>query len=397
MKKSRALPTPHSFRALLLTLLFAAFGSLPAFGLPNCPPDSLQRLYDHYTVHARASDPTTVGIELEGSVPKSLGRKGAAKLVLERLRARYPGAKLKGDLLGRQFEIKYERGGHKYTWLITDDRTIQTPDERIELVSPVLRDQGDIDLYMEMVTLLRGHGFKDLPDSAGVHVHTGLPDITGPELAALVEAFARVEKTVMHHFGMTPSRKRWAREVPPEVRKYIAEAAVDQPTVPSVLESFIVSKTLREKVQAALGLPYLARYQAFNTRAYLRHKTGETRLFNSTVNPDEIRVMVKFSTSLVEKIRSKDTALLDYLVRTPSEQVDIGELTRLLGLDVGQTLPILENMLKKQIERANQVKLPEPPDGDGGVSSAIREAARRLIWMTAFGAGMGSLLEEEET
>ena len=141
----------------------------------------------------------TFGVEIEMT---GLTRRGAAKLA-----SRFFGT-----------DDYYYHGGGYDTWIATDaqgrqwkfmsDSSIrQENGEAVELVTPVLTYENDIEILQKLIRELRAGGaVANAGHDCGLHIHIGLGDHTGKSLTNLARLMASHEDLLVNAIGIADER-----------------------------------------------------------------------------------------------------------------------------------------------------------------------------------------------
>lgn len=283
---------------------------------------------DAYTGFDFNDHPMTIGIEVEGVVGRKIGRNGLATLVASELAAVYPNQQVTLD----RGVVQYYRNGDLYRYWIADDSTIQnrTGEESVEIIAPILRNEEDLQVFFRVLDKLKVEGgMRADPTSAGVHVHVGFPEARPAEIGLLALIFAMIEKDTFKSFSVVKSRQnQWAQLTSQDLKVLFHLKNIDG-----------------LKVESFLGDNEDARFHGLNFWSLKKYGTVEFRLFNSSVNKDEIDLMVKFSTALVKAVREKDQRLVHLLEEHSLDRVaTFSELSKSLGFDLPDSEAILSHI-----------------------------------------------------
>jgi hypothetical protein len=289
---------------------------------------------------ARPSEPSgpSVGVEVEGLFPGWRSRADAAAVVKRSLEALYPGAQVTASRILREknvvadgFKVSFEWQGQTYEWKLIDDPSIRgstrnpisyllskrpfRSDTALEVVSPILRNAQDREAYLKVMAALRDEGFAEVPGRTGLHVHVGAEGASTAELVTLARVFGLTEPQLMEAFGV--SERRMSHFSHP-----IGLAARDT----------LLAFQDPSKLSWVLAKLKWTRNQALNFKSLDRTRTVEFKLFNSTLDPGQLRSAIDFSISLVEGVRTKNPRLMEYFVNTPPERIELSQVARILGV-----------------------------------------------------------------
>jgi hypothetical protein len=183
-------------------------------------------------------------------------------------------------------------------WTVVRDGSLHSPNGRsCEVVSPICT-AADLSMVQEVVRALKARGAQ-VNATCGVHVHVGVPGVTGKELASLAKVVDRQEEYMFAALGVLPHRRaRYARPV---------EAALIQKIEARK------PKTALEFKKIWYGLDHLSdqdaesysaghysnsRYHGLNLHAVWDKGTVEYRYFNGSLHPGKIKAYIQFCMAL---------------------------------------------------------------------------------------------------
>ncbi len=292
----------------------------------------------------------TVGVEVEGYLPSHESWiPGEARLrfrdqMHDAIFSALPkGARVKSEQMKKgdsglyNFTYTYEIQGRKHTWkLIGDSSLDSTGDwEGSEVVSPVLDlspGSPDLDIYTSVMHELKYRGFKPDPQSAGTHVHVGMPEPQVLELGVIARLFSQMQFDIFRYFGPRPGRSLYARPVPQDFLKSLHPLVMHTRSVEVFLEAYSSSSTRT------------ARHHALNLHALKRHGTVEFRMFNSTLDVAGLELMIGFSHRLVHAVRNSDPKLMAYLQSLEGKEADLFGVSKAIGIDLGKRRDVLKRL-----------------------------------------------------
>lgn len=167
-----------------------------------------------------------------------------------------------------------------------------------EIVSPVCR-ASDIPAVQAVVRALKAAGAK-VNDSCGIHVHVGVPGVTGRELACLVKTVNRQEEYLFEALGVLTSRQnQYAQQVDPDLMDRLASQK------PQTLCQFKKAwyhikgnKTDEELAKYDFGHYHHSRYHGLNLHAVFTKGTVEYRYFNGSLNDLKVKAYIQFCMAL---------------------------------------------------------------------------------------------------
>lgn len=298
--------------------------------------------------------PRTLGIEVEASIPKDTTYAGVQAEVADYLRG-LPGVtdvKLSvgykhvlqrvepADL--REYRIHFQYEGREYEMSLGLDASVNAPVGRraIEVRSPILRTEADVGVFLGIIEHLRRNaGMEATPLTGGVHVHVGAKDLGAPEVKTAVRAYRRVRKGVDALFAKTEGREPNTQEFTEKLAKLVEEENGE----PSL-------KTL---IRASRD-----RHRALNLQSLKRFGTLEFRLFNSTVDVEQLVFMADFSMKFVDAVARKDAAIYRVLEKPLDDPATLPALLEALGMRAsGKEKEILAKAVA-EVEAAEAKKYP---------------------------------------
>lgn len=133
-----------------------------------------------YGTYEFTQDGPTVGIELEGILPRHFTytdlRDGVKNAFKEQLSSQLGVTQIEvidgTDHRGNtKALLRYVKGGHTYTWEFKHDYSVESKDvgmQDIEIASPVLRNKEDFDFYFSVIDFLKSKfGLQAEPYTGG--------------------------------------------------------------------------------------------------------------------------------------------------------------------------------------------------------------------------------------
>ncbi len=287
-------------------------------------PASHQDLMQSWSI---ANFPLTIGVELEGHIPNGVSFREIAHRVVEHINDHFPDRQLElekswldqrtGPLYGEFYYDKtFIPWGGPYSnshyfdsndYIIHDDGSIERVEGKhsLEIGSPVLSSADDLKAFVMSLQYLSETNVYTPHESAGLHVHVGMPEPQPSEVMRLARLFTAVQDEAYRHFQVIEKRKdRYARPLPQNHWK--------------VLQNRIErGADLNE-----LSVVFERKYHGLNLNSLVDgRRTVEFRLFNSTENIDEIYLAVAFSVVLVEQARTQGPLVRMLLSEEPSEEL----------------------------------------------------------------------------
>lgn len=168
-----------------------------------------------------------------------------------------------------------------------------------EIVSPILSGQAGYDAVRLVVDTLVAAGAR-VGTTCGLHVHHDANDLTGEEIARVVELYQANQGMVDGLLARSRRNSRWARAY--------SQAELD------------MVKSLAAQGKDALKNRSWNRYKTVNLDAYRKYGTLEFRQHQGTLNADKIIAWIRFGQTMIEAARTMGTidaaADLDTLLDT---------------------------------------------------------------------------------
>lgn len=260
------------------------------------------------------TDPITIGLEIEGFTENSHSHESMIAQSARHIKQVIPGTMLDVS----EDAINYSQNGHSYTFQIVDEdlEGLGAQFSPAEVVSPILRTPDDLELFYSILSMLRTNmNFSEFPDSGGVHVHVGFPNPQIGEVALLTYIMSLIEDELYSLLKVSDEREFWALKISTE---------------PGYLETILaansVAQLLDERKLESLGL---------NLFAIDEHGTIEFKMFNSSVDPNQINLNIDFVKKLVIAVRSKNPKLLDLVIESmQTGEMSVASLTALLEVQI---------------------------------------------------------------
>ncbi|MEK7689872.1 MAG: amidoligase family protein [Bdellovibrionota bacterium] len=350
---------------------------------------------------------TTVGIEIEGSIPISLTYGELAAGIAKRIEEVLPGSRPKikemesgledagdfADEAGRvtrrvgivpqqAFEVQFAYLGSERTIKIINDSSVKNfpakhgPRQCVEVVSPVIGSPEELALFGEIFQVLKNAGYRP-ETTAGLHVHVGFSDAQVPEVVTLLSLFRKVDAELRVFWKTLASRGEYIESLPLVVKSQAdleAEGLSEFKTIPDFLGWFAQVR-MGGGVRTALQV----RRVMVNPIALQKHGTMESRYFNSTQHWQVIEDAVDFSGKFVSAVREGSPRLRELLALTRGNP-SFDALSIAIGANISD--PARKRALMAAL-KDDLVTM--------GVRFSDRERAVRLaIGVSALGIGYGT-------
>ncbi|WP_195509970.1 amidoligase family protein [Clostridium tyrobutyricum] len=233
----------------------------------------------------------TIGVEIEMT---GITREKAAEIVSEFL---------KGKI--RRVYDSYDT--YKVTardnrvWKIMSDASIRTmknekgtlvPEDRsysVELVTPILKYDKDIETLQELIRKLRHIGaVSESRFKCGIHIHIGAEKHTPATLKNLVNLMASKEDLIYKSLEIDPARVRYCRKINEDL---IETINIKKPeTLVELADIWYSSYGVESRERHY----HTSRYHGLNLHSTFTRGTIEFRLFNGTMHAGKIRSYIVF-------------------------------------------------------------------------------------------------------
>lgn len=228
----------------------------------------------------------TIGVEIEFT---GIQRSDAADVI-----AQHFGTEPWGGCHG--WEIKESNKRNAREWKVVGDSSIR--EERgggqCELVTPILTEE-DISTLQEIASKLKAVGAV-VNETCGLHCHIGATGMTATQIRNLVNNVASHEELLYKALNVYSNRKRYCR---PTDKNFLNRLNAQKP------------QTLDELKKVWYGddgdhsYHYdSTRYTVLNLHALFTKGTVEFRLYNGTLEPDEIATAIQLSMALVANAKT---------------------------------------------------------------------------------------------
>ena len=159
----------------------------------------------------------------------------------------------------------------------------------VELVTPILKNDEDIETLQELIRQLRDAGaISDSKYQCGIHIHIGANNHTPNTLKNLVNLMAAKEELIYKSFQINPSRVRYCKKVNENLIKEINKK---KPKNISQLADIWYSEYGAENRNRHY---HSSRYHGLNLHSTFTKGTIEFRLFNGTMHAGKIKSYIVF-------------------------------------------------------------------------------------------------------
>ncbi|MBR3746221.1 MAG: amidoligase family protein, partial [Selenomonadaceae bacterium] len=229
----------------------------------------------------------------------------------------------------------YYAGGEYYTWAIEDKnsrtwkvmfdssllsqrknddgRTVGADgDYRCELVTPILRWNDIATLQGVVKAIVAAGGFVN--KSCGLHVHIGGNELTAQGLRNLLNIVGSRENLFYEAFAVEEYRKDYCRPTNTIIIREFNE--LKPKTLEEAKEIWYNGRTSRAERRYDDS-----RYTICNLHAFFNKGTVEFRLFNGTLDTEEIAAAIHFSAALVDMAKRKSRTVYETFTDRPFERM----------------------------------------------------------------------------
>lgn len=247
----------------------------------------------------------TIGLEIEMT---GITRSKTAKVV----------SKLLSGTIKRTFDSydTYEiTAADNRIWKVMSDASIQTmktlrgklvsaaKEYSVELVTPILKYDEDINTLQELVRQLRTAGaVSDSKLQCGIHIHIGAKEHTPNTLKNLVNLIASKEDLIYKSLEIDPARVRYCKKVNENLVETINKKK------PKTLEALADIWYSEYGVENRGRHYHSSRYHGLNLHSTFTKGTIEFRLFNGTMHAGKIRSYIVFCLAISDQALKQKSA-----------------------------------------------------------------------------------------
>ncbi|SHH59095.1 amidoligase family protein [Clostridium grantii] len=247
----------------------------------------------------------TIGVEIEMT---GITREKAAEIT----------SKLLGGEVKRLFDTydTYEiKAPDRRIWKIMSDASIKTMEKKkgtlipanrsysVELVTPILKYDDDIETLQEIVRQLRHEGaISESKLQCGIHIHIGGKDHTPNTLKNLVNLMAAKEDLIYKSLEIDPARVRYCKKVNEDLIETINKKK------PKTLSQLADIWYNGYGVENRSRHYHSSRYHGLNLHSTFTKGTIEFRLFNGTLHAGKIRSYIVFCLAISHQALKQKSA-----------------------------------------------------------------------------------------
>jgi len=247
----------------------------------------------------------TIGVEIEMT---GITREMAADVT----------ANFLGGIVERTFDF-YDTykviGPDRRIWKIMSDASIETMKNEkgrlvsadrnysVELVTPILKYEEDIETLQELIRQLRHAGaVSESKLQCGIHIHIGAKKHTPNALKNLVNLMASKEDLIYKSFEIDPERVRYCQKVNENLIKTINKEK------PKTLNALADIWYRDYGVEGRERHYHASRYHGLNLHSTFTKGTIEFRLFNGTLHAGKIRSYIVFCLAISHQALKQKSA-----------------------------------------------------------------------------------------
>lgn len=201
-------------------------------------------------------------------------------------------------------------------WKIMSDASIKTMksdkgkltavsnrDYSVELVTPILKYDEDIEVLQELIRRLRKVGaVSDSKLQCGIHIHIGAKGHTPNTLKNLVNLMAAKEDLIYKSLEIDPARVRFCQKVNENLIETINKKR------PKTLEQLADIWYSDYGVENRERHYHTSRYHGLNLHSTFTKGTIEFRLFNGTLHAGKIRSYIVFCLAISHQALTQKSA-----------------------------------------------------------------------------------------
>lgn len=173
----------------------------------------------------------------------------------------------------------------------------------VELVTPILNYDEDIETLQELVRQLRHAGaISESKLKCGIHIHIGAKEHTPNTLKNLVNLMASKEDLIYKSFDIDPARVKYCQKVNEDLIETINKK---KPKTISALEDIWYSSYGVENRERHY---HTSRYHGLNLHSTFTKGTIEFRLFNGCLHSGKIKSQIVFCLAVSHQALTQKSA-----------------------------------------------------------------------------------------
>lgn len=189
-------------------------------------------------------------------------------------------------------------------WRVVRDASIEaySDEEQCELVTPILT-YPDLEILQQVVAKLKAAG-ASVNKSCGLHIHVDARGLTPQAVVNLITLIGSREQLLYRALGVPKDRMRYCKRINDELVQTILSKK------PESLEELQRDWYLQSPYETVEGKYHSTRYYGLNLHAMFTKGTIEFRLFNSTLEANEVKAYVQFVLALCKQAKFHKKAVL---------------------------------------------------------------------------------------
>lgn len=200
-------------------------------------------------------------------------------------------------------------------WKVMSDASIQTMKNEkgrlvsadksysVEVVTPILKYDEDIETLQELVRQLRHTGaVSESKLKCGIHIHIGAKEHTPNTLKNLVNLMASKEELIYKSLEIDPARVRYCKKVNENLIETINKKK------PKTLKDLADIWYSEYGVESRHKHYHSSRYHGLNLHSTFTKGTIEFRLFNGTLHAGKIRSYIVFCLAISHQALKQKSA-----------------------------------------------------------------------------------------
>lgn len=173
----------------------------------------------------------------------------------------------------------------------------------VELVTPILKYDEDIETFQELIRRLRQAGAVSKSDlQCGIHIHIGAKGHTPNTLKNLVNLMASKEELIYKSLEIDPARVRYCKKVNENLIETINKRK------PKTLKELADIWYSDYGCESRNKHYHSSRYHGLNLHSTFTQGTIEFRLFNGTMNAGKIRSYIVFCLAISHQALTQKSA-----------------------------------------------------------------------------------------
>lgn len=222
-----------------------------------------------------------------------------------------------------------------------------------EIVSPILRGTGEIELIQAIIREVRAAGAKSsAADNCGIHVHIGAEGLDGQGVSRLAKIVSKFEPMATDALQIAAERSSYCKAIP---QAFIAGLK------PKMTKDQVSALWYRTAPNASYPTRYdHSRYHGCNLNSYFYRGTVEFRWFNGSLHAGEVKAYVQLCLALVARAEtSKSASATPIKLGGMSPKARMGNYIWMTLQLRGAEWSTLRTHLTKHLSNAKPTKAPQ--------------------------------------